>query len=366
MMDPLSPSSTALEVRMFPHAIFISYIAMIFIGLQGVFLVAILVKINHEQSSRSVQANRNFILVSLGLGILYFITYYSDLVIGNYNTSFPYRLVDGMIFYAFGLSWIKVIDSFSDSEDPRMARLRKTTNILFGIFMIASSLAYGFLLDELYHTVNPYTDILIIILEFMLMFLVLCFSLIYLHKARLKNQSENTRRYLIYVSVFVNISNIWNSLVVLAIFTNIMHVSILSTYSYGLTALFMLAVNSYILFYLYKTYSPVLYNSFQPAPKAYQGQATEKDQARDEETEPALSELEASSIENKAVIFHLTERELEILKLAYGGLTNPEIGEELCISRHTVKRHMHNIFEKMNVSTRLEMVHSVNRKQPTL
>ena len=354
MMNALSLKSSFWEVRMFPHAIFISYIAMIFIGLQGVFLVAILVKINHEQSSRSVQANRNFILVSLGLGILYFITYYSDLVIGNYNTSLPYRLVDGMIFYAFGLSWIKVIDSFSDSEDPNMARLRKTTNILFAIFMIASSLAYGFLLDELYHSVNPYTDILMIILEFILMVLVLCFSLIYLHKANLKKQSENTRRYLIYVSVFVNISNIWNSLVVLAIFTNIMHVSILSTYSYGLTALFMLAVNSYILFYLYKTYSPVLFNSFHPVLK------------RDEVLEPSPLELEAGSIENKAVIFHLTERELEILKLAYSGLTNPEIAEELCISRHTVKRHMHNIFEKMNVSTRLEMVHSVNKKQPTL
>lgn len=354
MMNALSLKSSFREVRMFPHAIFISYIAMIFIGLQGVFLVGILIKINHEQSSRSVQANRNFILVSLGLGILYFITYYSDLVIGNYNTSLPYRLVDGMIFYAFGLSWIKVIDSFSDSEDPKMARLRKRTNILFALFMIASSLAYGFLLDELYHSVNPYTDILMIILEFILMVLVLCFSLIYLHKANLKKQSENTRRYLIRVSVFVNISNIWNSLVVLAIFTNIMHVSILSTYSYGLTALFMLAVNSYILYYLYRTYSPVLYNSFQPVLK------------KDEIVEPAPLEPDAGSIENKAVIFHLTERELEILKLAYGGLTNPEIAEELCISRHTVKRHMHNIFEKMNVSTRLEMVHSVNKKQPTV
>lgn len=364
MMDALSLKSSFWEVRMFPHAIFISYIAMIFIGLQGVFLVAILLKINHEQSNRSVQANRNFILVSLGLGILYFITYYSDLVIGNYNTSLPYRLVDGMIFYAFGLSWIKVIDSFSDSEDPNMARLRKTTNILFGIFMIASSLAYGFLLDELYHTVNSYTDILMIILEFILVFLVGIFSLIYLHKARLKNLSENTRRYLIYVSAFVNISNIWNSLVVLAIFTNIMHVSILSTYSYGLTALFMLAVNSYILFYLYKTYSPVLYKGFQSVQKVHPASSTEI--AAGTEAMSESGPMEPESIENKTLLFHLTERELEILKLAYGGLTNPEIAEELYISRHTVKRHMHNIFEKLNVSTRLEMVHLVNKKQPTL
>lgn len=334
---------------MFSLAIFISYIVMIFIGLQGITLVTILVKINSNNDCRLFNANRRFIIVSLSLGILYFITYYSDLVIGNYNTSFFYRLVDGMIFYAFGLSWIKVIDSFSDSDGKGLARLRKMTNIIFSFFMIVSSLSYSFILDELYNTINPYMDMLMIILEFILVFMVLIFSIIYLYKANLKKQRVNARRYLTYVSIFVNIINAWNSLVVLAIFTNIMPVSILSTYSYGITALFMLAVNSYILFYMYKTYSPVLYKNFNPEGRTNPDQVAKK-----------TLEMEVAMVK-EALSCNLTERELEILKLAYGGLTNPEIGEELFISRHTVKRHLHNIYEKMNVSTRLEMVHSVNR-----
>lgn len=333
---------------MFSFAIFISYIVMIFIGLQGITLVAILVKINKNKDCRLFNANKRFIIVSLSLGILYFITYYSDLVIGDFSTSRLYRLVDGMIFYAFGLSWIKVIDSFSDYEDKGMMRLRRATNIIFGFFMIISSLSYGFLLDELYNTVNPYMDMLMIILECTLVFLVLLFSLIYLHKATLKKQRGNTRRYLTYVTTFVNISNVWNSLVVITIFTNTMPVSILSTYSYGLTAIFMLAVNSYILFYIYKTYSPILYKNFNPVEETNPEHGSKK-----------TLEIE-EAMEGEALSCNLTERELEIMKLAYGGMTNPEIGEELFISRHTVKRHMHNIFEKMNVSTRLEMVHWIN------
>lgn len=51
----------------------------------------------------------------------------------------------------------------------------------------------------------------------------------------------------------------------------------------------------------------------------------------------------------------LSEREREIVQLVAQGFRNREIGERLFISEQTVKNHLHNIFDKLGVSDRLEL-----------
>jgi len=50
----------------------------------------------------------------------------------------------------------------------------------------------------------------------------------------------------------------------------------------------------------------------------------------------------------------LTPRELEVLDLIGKGLTNQQISERLVIETGTVKNHVHNILDKLNVSSRGE------------
>jgi DNA-binding NarL/FixJ family response regulator len=50
----------------------------------------------------------------------------------------------------------------------------------------------------------------------------------------------------------------------------------------------------------------------------------------------------------------LSARELEVLLLAARGLSNDEIGDRLFIAPSTVRRHLANVYEKMDVHSRSE------------
>lgn len=57
----------------------------------------------------------------------------------------------------------------------------------------------------------------------------------------------------------------------------------------------------------------------------------------------------------------LTERELEIARLAAEGLTNKEIGARLYISENTVKKQLKRIFEKLGITSRILLKQSFDK-----
>ena len=52
----------------------------------------------------------------------------------------------------------------------------------------------------------------------------------------------------------------------------------------------------------------------------------------------------------------LTPREEQVVALVAEGMGNREIARELSLSEHTVKKYLFHIFEKLGISTRVELV----------
>jgi len=55
-------------------------------------------------------------------------------------------------------------------------------------------------------------------------------------------------------------------------------------------------------------------------------------------------------------LYGLTEREMEVLALIVDGLTNPQIADKLVITISTTKTHVHNILQKLYVTSRAKAV----------
>lgn len=77
--------------------------------------------------------------------------------------------------------------------------------------------------------------------------------------------------------------------------------------------------------------------------------------------------VQSSGEEARQKKFGLTPRELEIVSAVVAGYANKEIAEYFKISEDTVKHHLSNIFDKLGVSTRLELaLFAVNQSLPLI
>ena len=73
----------------------------------------------------------------------------------------------------------------------------------------------------------------------------------------------------------------------------------------------------------------------------------------------------SSTVAARQKRYGLTPRELEIISAVVAGYANKEIAEHFKISEDTVKHHLSNIFDKLGVSTRLELaLFAVNQSLP--
>ncbi len=68
------------------------------------------------------------------------------------------------------------------------------------------------------------------------------------------------------------------------------------------------------------------------------------------------------NIDSKLKDFDLTKREADVLKLIAKGYSNEEIAKEIYISKNTVKSHIKNIYLKLDVKNRIQVMRKLQNK----
>lgn len=79
-----------------------------------------------------------------------------------------------------------------------------------------------------------------------------------------------------------------------------------------------------------------------------------------------FTHMASSRSSESELIENLTAREFEVLRLLATKATNRQIAEKLSITETTVKVHVHNIFEKLDIKKRREAIKFFSESDPEL
>ncbi|RKD15106.1 hypothetical protein BCY91_06170 [Pelobium manganitolerans] len=74
-----------------------------------------------------------------------------------------------------------------------------------------------------------------------------------------------------------------------------------------------------------------------------------------------MAQSSYSQFEQNSKLFQLTSREKEVARLIFKGKTYRDIAKELFISEKTVTKHIQNIFEKAEVSNKIELINKLSK-----
>lgn len=321
---------------MYINVTFILYIIAILISLVCLVFIGLIFVRKNDRSNATYIAVRRFSVTVLLTDLLYFLFYYREIVHQEYELTLPYRLTDYTLCAVIFLFWILVMGHMMTPGKHR--KIIQAGVVLSVVRLIASLIATSAFMGVYYDIDNPMIRQVWTITE--MCFTLLTAIIIIYCSIRIITEtiSRLRRQYVVLCSALLLFWDMVQSIVNIRLFAGQYGVSAWSMETPDFTGATMFLLNlSTCIFVFKEDFSPLFFSSSQAA-------FTDISQ-----------KLDAIASSHK-----LTVREREVMELMYKGYTNPDIGEELFITINTVKKHTLNIFEKLDVSNRMEVVHLIN------
>ena len=325
---------------MYKGLVFTGYIAALCFALIGVSLIVLILMKNRKEQTGLFKSVRLFSFLILCLSVLYFYFFCREALLGKFSIPVIWRILDYVLFGAVVTSWIRVISKLSQGRKyaEYAALAVGGTQAVVGAFITA---AFG---DGYYRILNQAAGSFFTVFEAVLtlvtVILVIRYTVMFL-----SGEVDVQRKIFCGLnSVLLLLWCINQSVIDVGLYAGRYGVSAWNLKMFDPTAIIMTLMALSTLVYVFREdFSPIYFVS------------SEKNEYDDDTSADILSTVAEDN--------HLSVREFETMRLIYEGYSNLEIADELCIALSTVKKHAKNVYSKMGVSGRMDLVHFISEKE---
>ena len=312
---------------------------------------------------------------------LYFYFDYDMLINGDYGTNALCRVLDICLFIGQVYFWTAYVRIKTMKTAESLKRLEKATRVVIGICVVLAVAGYGFMMSDYYQAAEGPGRTAAVIIEAVLMAMLTFINLWNVRYALSEIIQKKCRRYIICITVMLVVNGVWNGILVIPMLNG--ELSYVRQNVMDPTPVFFLVLSTLTILLILSEDFTALFKADRSGGDSGAGEGDGSVGGEDTGVSIPDSSVSASGsvsavISNSAgddgetgalqkrldyiaETHFLTEREREVMELAYHRMTNPEIAEKLCISKYTVKNHMHNIFEKLDISARADLIMFVDK-----
>ena len=366
---------------MYTKIFFLVYIFAGFAGGLAILMAVLLIKYWSSGNKRLLVAIRNFMICTALIDALYFYFDYDMLINGDYGTNALCRVLDICLFIGQVYFWTSYVRIKSMKSAESLKRLEKATRMVIGICVVLAVAGYGFMMSDYYQAVEGTRRTVAIIIEAVLMVMLTFINLWNVRYSLSEIIQKKCRRYIISITGMLVLNGVWNGILVISMLDG--RFGYMMQIVTDPTPVFLLIINMLTILQILSEDFTALFKADRSGGDS--GAGDDDGSMGGEDTGVSIPDSSVSAsgsisavISNSsadtgetgalqkrldyiAETHFLTEREREVMELAYHRMTNPEIAEKLCISKYTVKNHMHNIFEKLDISARADLIMFIDK-----
>lgn len=354
---------------MYINTVFIFYIIALLISAVCLVFIGLVFVQKQERQNKTYIATRRFAIVATLTNLLYFIFYYREVVRHQYELELPLRVIDYTLCIAMFFCWIMVLLNMTDANSHR--NMKKVVVAATVIRLAASLLVTSIFMGDYYNIDDPQVRDVWEICEMIFIILFMTILIYYSICGIAEISSRLRRRYIIFCSMLLLLWSVEQGIVDMGLFAGKYGVSAWKMGIPDLKGILLSMMNMATCILVFKEdFSPLFFVSSKTEEEdkmkagKRNGEERSDEDVVDGKQADGIMEKPDINIDEKLDLIaqdhRLTIREREVLKFLYQGKTNPQIGEALFISINTVKKHVKNIYEKMDVSSRPEVIHMIN------